>query len=206
MSLLFRNGWARAISSTLSLMKCVTCWRRFKKRRSRRRMGWEQLVFEFNKITDSAAAKPFTMPIFTSYPLLEEKRLELPRQGESCRRRNITRQLRSCARPGRNNGKEEGRIKKDENERVGTDRLGGNAARGSWHARGSASDQLRCFRSLQDGNENRGQFFALTRVLPTARPVGLPVYVAPSRWLHSCRKAASFSTLTTPDSSRRSSQ
>ena len=45
---------------------------------------------EFNKITDSAAAKPFTMRIFTSYPLLEEKRLELPRQEESSRRRRNT--------------------------------------------------------------------------------------------------------------------
>src|SRR5205814_8553741 len=69
---------------------------------SRRRKGWEQPVFEFNKITGSAAAKLFTTPIFTSYPLLEEKRLELRRQGESCRRRNITRSQRSCARPGRN--------------------------------------------------------------------------------------------------------
>src|SRR2546429_785485 len=83
-------------------MRCVTCWRPCKKRRSRRRMGWEQPVFEFNKITGSAAAKPFTIPIFTSYPLLEEKRLELLRQGESCRRRNIRRSQRSCARPGRN--------------------------------------------------------------------------------------------------------
>src|SRR5205085_7277803 len=57
-----------------------------------------------NKITDSAAAKPFTMPIFTSYLRLEEKRPELPRQGESCRRRNITRSQRSCARPGPNSG------------------------------------------------------------------------------------------------------
>jgi hypothetical protein len=37
---------------------------------------------------------------------------------------------------------------------------------------------LRSLCSLQDGNENRGQFFALTRVLPNARPFGLPVYVA----------------------------
>jgi hypothetical protein len=29
--------------------------------------------------------------------------------------------------------------------------------------------------------ENGGQFFALTRVLPTARPFGLPVDVAPSQ-------------------------
>ena len=43
------------------------------------------------KITGSAAAKPFTMRIFTSYPLSEGKRLELPRREESCRRRNITR-------------------------------------------------------------------------------------------------------------------
>ena len=46
--------------------------------------------FRVQQNTGSAAAKPFTMPIFTSYPLLEEKRLELPLQGESCRRRNIT--------------------------------------------------------------------------------------------------------------------
>ena len=39
--------------------------------------------------------------------------------------------------------------------------------------------KLRSLRSLQDGNENRGQLFALTRVLPNARPSGLPVYVAP---------------------------
>ena len=38
---------------------------------------------------------------------------------------------------------------------------------------------LRSFRSLNDSNENRGQLFALTRVLPNARPFGLPVYVAP---------------------------
>ena len=66
------------------------------------KMGWEQPVSEFSKITGSAAAKPFTTPIFTSYPLLEEKRQELLRQGESCRRRNIRRSQRSCARPGRN--------------------------------------------------------------------------------------------------------
>src|SRR5213082_2880146 len=83
-------------------MRCVTCWRPCKKRRSRRRMGWEQLVFEFNKITGSAAAKPFIIPIFTSYPLLEEKRLELPPQEESSRRRNTNRSRISCARPGRN--------------------------------------------------------------------------------------------------------
>src|SRR5207244_2763836 len=90
------------ISWTLSRMRCVTCWRPCKKRRSRRRKGWEQPVFEFNKITGSAAAKPFTMPIFTSYPLLEEKRPELLRQGESCPRRNIKRSQRNCAQPGRN--------------------------------------------------------------------------------------------------------
>src|ERR1700739_2871476 len=67
-------------------------------------MGWGRLVFEFNKITGSAAAKPFTIPIFTSYPLLEEKRLELPRQEESSRWRNTSRSPRSCARPGRNSG------------------------------------------------------------------------------------------------------
>ena len=38
---------------------------------------------------------------------------------------------------------------------------------------------LRSLRMLQDGVENRGQLFALTRVLPNARPFGLPVYVAP---------------------------
>ena len=36
----------------------------------------------------------------------------------------------------------------------------------------------RSLRTLQDANENRGQLFALTRVLPNARPFGLPVYVA----------------------------
>src|ERR1051326_6702646 len=97
----FRNGWAQEICWISSLTRCVTFWSRFKRRGSRRRMGWGQLVFEFNKITGSAAAKPSSMPIFTSYPLSEEKRLELPRQGESCRRRNITRQRRSCVRPGR---------------------------------------------------------------------------------------------------------
>src|SRR5215472_1539717 len=97
----FQNGWAREICWISSRTRCVTFWSRFKKRRSRRRMGWEQPVFEFNKITDSAAAKPFTMPIFTSYPLSEEKRLELPRQGESCRMRSTTRSQRSCVRPGR---------------------------------------------------------------------------------------------------------
>src|SRR5436305_12136279 len=40
-------------------------------------------------------------------------------------------------------------------------------------------EKLRSLRTLQDGNENRGELFALTRVLPNARPVGLPVYVAP---------------------------
>ena len=40
-------------------------------------------------------------------------------------------------------------------------------------------EKLRSLRTLQDGNENRGQLFALTRVLPNARPFGLPVYVAP---------------------------
>jgi hypothetical protein len=38
---------------------------------------------------------------------------------------------------------------------------------------------LRSLRSLQDGNENCDQLFALTRVLPNARPFGLPVYVVP---------------------------
>jgi len=38
---------------------------------------------------------------------------------------------------------------------------------------------LRSLRSFQDGDENRDQLFALTRVLPNARPFGLPVYVAP---------------------------
>ena len=37
---------------------------------------------------------------------------------------------------------------------------------------------LRSLRMLQDGVENRGQLFALTRVVPNARPFGLPVYVA----------------------------
>src|SRR5215475_12549944 len=97
----FQNGWAREICWISNRTRCVTFWSRFKKRRSRRRMGWEQLVFEFNKITDSAAAKPFTMRIFTSYPLLEEKPLELPRQGESCRMRSTTRSQLSCVRRGR---------------------------------------------------------------------------------------------------------
>jgi hypothetical protein len=39
-------------------------------------------------------------------------------------------------------------------------------------------DGLKSFCSLQDGDENCGQLFALTRVLPNARPFGLPVYVA----------------------------
>ena len=38
--------------------------------------------------------------------------------------------------------------------------------------------ESRGLRSLKDGDENRGQLFALTRVLPNARPFGLPVYVA----------------------------
>ena len=38
--------------------------------------------------------------------------------------------------------------------------------------------ELRGLCSLQHGNENRGQLFALTRALPNARPFGLPVYVA----------------------------
>src|SRR5262249_20368906 len=96
----FPSGWAQEICSISSLTRCVTFWSRFKKRRSRRKMDWGQLVFEFNKITDSAAAKPFIMPIFTSYRLFGEKPLELPRQGESCRKPNITRSQRSCARPG----------------------------------------------------------------------------------------------------------
>ena len=40
-------------------------------------------------------------------------------------------------------------------------------------------EKLRSLRPLQDGNENGGQLFALTRVLPNACPFGLPVYVAP---------------------------
>jgi hypothetical protein len=40
-------------------------------------------------------------------------------------------------------------------------------------------EKLRSLRPLQDGNENGGQLFALTRVLPNARPLGLPVYVTP---------------------------
>ena len=39
-------------------------------------------------------------------------------------------------------------------------------------------EKLRSLRTLQDGNKNGGQFFALTRVRPNARPIGLPVYVA----------------------------
>ena len=39
-------------------------------------------------------------------------------------------------------------------------------------------ERLRSLRSLENGNENRGQLFALTRVLPNARPFGLPVYLA----------------------------
>jgi hypothetical protein len=38
--------------------------------------------------------------------------------------------------------------------------------------------KLRSLRTLQDGDENRGQLFASTRVFPNARPFGLPVYVA----------------------------
>src|SRR4051794_41844148 len=83
-------------------MKCVTCWRPCRKLPLRKRMGWEQAVSEFNKITGSAAAKPFTTPTFTLYLRLEDRHRELPRQGESCRRRNIKRSPRSCARPGRN--------------------------------------------------------------------------------------------------------
>jgi hypothetical protein len=37
---------------------------------------------------------------------------------------------------------------------------------------------LRSLGSLEDGNENRSQLFAVTRVLPDARPFGLPIYVA----------------------------
>ena len=107
----FQSGWAREICWTSSLTRCVTFWSRFKKRRSHRRMGWEQPVFEFNKITGSAAAKPFTMPIFTSYPLLVGKRLELPRQEESSRRRNTSRSRISCARRGRN---EQGEVTRDQ--------------------------------------------------------------------------------------------
>jgi len=40
------------------------------------------------------------------------------------------------------------------------------------------NQKSRSLRSLQDGDENRDQLFALTRVLPNARPFGLPVYVA----------------------------
>jgi hypothetical protein len=36
---------------------------------------------------------------------------------------------------------------------------------------------LRHFRTLEDGDENGGQLFTLTRVIPNARPFGLPVYV-----------------------------
>src|SRR5436853_3632436 len=108
----FQSGWGREICWTSNRTRCATFWSRFKKRRSRRRMGWEQPVSEFNKITGSAAAKRFTIPIFTSCPLSEEKRLELPRRGESCRRRNIKRSLRSCARPGRS--REEDRRQKTE--------------------------------------------------------------------------------------------
>ena len=39
-------------------------------------------------------------------------------------------------------------------------------------------EELGNLRSFQDGDENRDQLFALTRVLPNARPFGLPVYVA----------------------------
>ena len=45
-------------------------------------------------------------------------------------------------------------------------------------AREAKEFQLRSLRTLLDGDENRGQLFALTRVLPNARPFGLPVYVA----------------------------
>ena len=46
------------------------------------------------------ATKPFTIHIFTSSPRSEEKRLELPRQGGSSRRRNTSRSRTSCVRPG----------------------------------------------------------------------------------------------------------
>ncbi len=55
------------------------------------KMGSEQLAFEFSKTTGSAAAKPSTMPIFTSFRLLVEKRLELPRQEKSDPSLSITR-------------------------------------------------------------------------------------------------------------------
>src|ERR1051325_1724880 len=84
-------------------MRCVPCSLRFKKLGSHRKTDWEQPVSECSQITGSAAAKPFTIRIFTSYPLSEAKRLELPRQGESWRRRNTSRSRISCARPGPNN-------------------------------------------------------------------------------------------------------
>jgi hypothetical protein len=61
-------------------------------------------------------------------------------------------------------------------------RVGGLAKEGMREAVTDAQQRsgfpLRSLRSLQDGDENRGQLFALTRVLPNARPFGLPVYVA----------------------------
>jgi hypothetical protein len=35
-------------------------------------------------------------------------------------------------------------------------------------------EELRSLRSLQNGNENRSELFALTRILPNARPPGCP--------------------------------
>ena len=87
----FRNGWAQEISLDLKPDEMRDLLVAVQKAAIAQKNGLEQRVSEFNKITGSAAAKPFTMPIFTSYPLSEEKRLELLRQGESCRRRNITR-------------------------------------------------------------------------------------------------------------------
>jgi uncharacterized damage-inducible protein DinB len=60
--------------------------------------------------------------------------------------------------------------------------------------------QLRSLCSFQDGNENRGQLFTLTRVLPNSRPFGLPVYVAllPAGSIL-VAAGASFFALTTPE-------
>src|SRR3954462_12039845 len=84
-------------------MKCATYWRRCRKPRLRKKMGWEQRVSEFNKITASAAAKPFTILTFTSSLRSAARPPVLLRRGESSRRQSITRQPRSCARRGRNN-------------------------------------------------------------------------------------------------------
>src|SRR5256885_14980821 len=73
----------------------------FKKLGSHRKTDWEQPVSDCSQITGSAAAKPFTIRIFTSYPLLVGKRLERPRREGSCRKRSIKTSQRSCARPGR---------------------------------------------------------------------------------------------------------